>query len=146
MFSALKAGGRACAMVFSAPEQNPCIGILVSTAFKHAGLPPPDPYQRGGLLSLGKPGLMDDLFSRAGFSHVATTKVAAPFRLPSVQDYLDFVKTSASPVIQVLAKLDDAGREAAWSEIADNLSRFNTPNGWEGPNELLLTVGQRSSA
>jgi SAM-dependent methyltransferase len=145
MFRALKPGGRACAMVFSGPERNPCIGVLVSTAFKHASLPPPDPYRPGGLSSLGRPGLMDELFRRAGFSHVATTKVIAPFRLPSAQDYLDFVRTSASPILQILGRLDDQKREAAWAEIADRLSAFNTCDGWEGPNELLLTAGQRST-
>jgi SAM-dependent methyltransferase len=143
MFRALKPGGRACAAVFSGPERNPCIGILVSTAFRHAGLPLPDPYQPGGLLSLGRPGLMDELFRCAGFSHVATTKVMAPFRLPSAQDYLDFVRTSASPILQILGRLDDVKREAAWAEIADRLSAFSTSGGWEGPNELLLTAGQR---
>lgn len=143
MFRALKPGGRVCAMVFSGPERNPCVGILVSTAFKHAGLPPPDPYQPGGLLSLGKPGLMDELFRCAGFSDVATTQVIAPFRLPSVQDYLDFVRTSASPILQILGRLDNVKREAAWGEIAERLSAFNTADGWEGPNELLLTAGQR---
>ena len=143
MFRALKPGGRACAMVFSAPDKNPCITILLSTALKHAGLPARDPYQPGGLLSLGKPGLIDELFRQAGFSQVATTKVVAPFRLPSVKDYLDFIRTSASPIVQILGRLDDAARYAAWTEIESKLSAFNTPAGWEGPNELLLTMGRR---
>jgi SAM-dependent methyltransferase len=143
MHRALKPGGWACTMVFSGPERNPCIGILVSTACKYRGLPLPDPYRPGGLLSLGRPGLMDELFCRAGFSNVATTRVAAPFRLPSVQDYLDFVRTSASPILQVLAPLDSGRREAAWAEMADRLGAFNTSGGWQGPNELLLTAGQR---
>jgi SAM-dependent methyltransferase len=143
IFKALKPGGRACTMVFSAPDKNPCIAILVSTALKHAGLPPRDPYQPGGLLSLGKPGLVDDLFRQAGFSEVATIKVMAPFRLPSAADYLDFIRTSAGPILQILARLDDVAREAAWVEIETKLSAFNTPSGWEGPNELLLTVGRR---
>jgi ubiquinone/menaquinone biosynthesis C-methylase UbiE len=67
IYRALRPGGRGCTMVFSAPETNPCIAILVSTALKHAGLPPRDPYQSGGLLSLGKPMLIDDLFNQAGF-------------------------------------------------------------------------------
>jgi SAM-dependent methyltransferase len=145
MFHALKPGGRACTMVFSTPDSNPCVAMLVATACKHAGLPPPDPYRPGGLLSLGKPGLMDELFTRAGFSQVATTKIAAPFRLPSLQDYLDFVRMSASPILQILAPLDEVRREAAWTEIADKLSAFDTSDGWEGPNELRLTVGQRIS-
>jgi SAM-dependent methyltransferase len=146
MLRALKPGGRACTMVFSGPERNPCIGHLVSTAFKHAGLPLPDPYRPGGLLSLGKPGLTDELFRRAGFSRVATISITAPFHLPSVQHYLDFVRTSAGPVLQVLARLDEARRDAVWAEAADKLSAFNTCNGWEGPNEMLLTAGQRASA
>ena len=140
---ALKPGGMACTMVFSAPDKNPCVAILMSTALKHAGLPPRDPYQPGGLLSLGKPGRIDELFRDAGFSRVATTKVAAPFRLPSVHSYLDFVRTSASPILQILGRLDDGKRTAVWAEIEEKLSAFNTATGWEGPNELLLTVGQR---
>jgi SAM-dependent methyltransferase len=143
MHRAVKPGGSACTMVFSSPDKNPCIAILVSTAFKHAGLPPRDPYQPGGLLSLGKPGLIDELFVQAGFARVATTKVMAPFRLPSVGDYLDFIRKSASPIVQILGKLDDAAKEAAWAEIEQKLSAFNTLGGWEGPNELLLTVGRR---
>jgi SAM-dependent methyltransferase len=143
MYRALKPGGRACTMVFSTPDKNPCVSILVSTAFKHAGLPPRDPYQPGGLLSLGKPGLVDELFQQAGFSRVATTKLAAPFKLPSVKDYLDFIRNSASPILQILGRLDAQAKEAAWAEIESKLSAFNTADGWEGPNELLLTMGRR---
>lgn len=143
MFRALKPSGRACAMVFSTPDKNPCVSILVATALKHASLPPRDPYQPGGLLSLGKPGLIDELFRQAGFSRVATTKVMAPFRLPSVKDYLDFIRTSASPILQILGRLDATARDAAWVDIEGKLRAFNTTDGWEGPNELLLTVGRR---
>jgi hypothetical protein len=74
---------------------------------------------------------------------VATTKFTAPFALPSVKDYLDFIRTSASPILQILGRLDQAARDVTWAEIEDKLSAFNTPSGWEGPNELLLTVGRR---
>jgi ubiquinone/menaquinone biosynthesis C-methylase UbiE len=143
MHRVLRPGGKAAAMVFSSPDRNPCVGILVSTAMKHAGLPPRDPYQPGGLMSLGKPGLLDELFRAAGFSDVSTTKVAAPMRLPSVEHYLDFIRTSASPILQIIAGMDDGRKNAVWAEIADRLDTFSTPDGWVGPNELLLTVGQR---
>jgi SAM-dependent methyltransferase len=101
---ALRPGGRFCTLVFSTPEANPCVGILLRTALQHAGLPPRHPYQPGALLSLGKPGLMDDLFRQAGFAGVATSKIAAPFRLPSARDYLDFIRSSASPILGILKK------------------------------------------
>lgn len=130
-------------MVFSTPDKNPCVAILVSTALKHAGLPPRDPYQPGGLLSLGKPGLIDELFRQAGFLRVATTQIETPFRLPSVRDYLDFVRRSASPILQIVDRLDVAAKSAAWADIEGELSAFSTHDGWEGSNELLLTVGHR---
>lgn len=140
---ALKPGARLATLVFGEPAHNPCITILMSTALRHAGQPPRDPYTPGTLLSLGRLGLLDELFRQAGFGNVATTVLAAPFRLPSARDYLDFVRSSATPILQILAPLDDTARQAAWSEIEDKLNAFRTPDGWVGPNELLLTVGQR---
>ena len=144
MHQALRPGGGACTLVFSRPEDNPCISILLSTALKHAGLPPRDPSVPGGLLSLGQPGRIDELFIAAGFEDVATTQIDAPFHLPSVGAYLDFVRSSASPIQQILAGLDDVSASAAWAEMEERLSTFNTPTGWVGPNELLLTAGRRA--
>lgn len=143
MHRALRPAGGACAMVFSTPERNPCVTILMSTALKHAGLPPRDPYAAGGLLSLGRPGRIDELFKSAGFRDVATTAIEAPFRLPSVRDYLAFIRSSASPIQQILGRLDEAAAAAAWGEMEERLSVFATPLGWVGPNELLLTAGRR---
>jgi len=143
MHRALKPGAGVCTMVFSGPEKNPCVAILMSTALKHAGLPPRDPYQPGGLLSLGKPGLIDELFRSAGLKDVATTKMDVPFRLPSARDYLHFIRSSASPIQQILGKLGKAGAEAAWTEMEERLRAFETAAGWEGPNELLLKAAMR---
>ena len=142
MRHALRPGGGVCTMVFAAPERNPCITILMSTAMKHAGLPPRDPYRPGGLLSLGKPGLIDSLFTQAGFNEVATTVIDAPFRMPSVRHYLDFIRTSASPVMQILGRLDAAAAHAAWPDGTAPVG-VQHRNRLEGPNELLLTAGRR---
>ena len=140
---ALKPGGAACVVVFSTPAANPCVGILLGTALEHAKMPPRDPFQPGGLFSLGKPGLLDALFKDAGFRDVATTRLPAPFRLPSARAYLDFVRSSASPIQQILGSVGEAAREAAWTAMEQRLQQFATPQGWEGPNELLLTAGRR---
>ena len=143
MHRALRAGGGICTMVFSRPECNPCICILMTTAFKHAGLPARDPFTPGGLLSLGQPGRADALFAAAGFQDVATTAVDAPFRLPTVRHYLDFIRASASPIQHILSHLSPQAADAAWAEMEERLSVFTTPKGWVGPNELLLTAARR---
>lgn len=143
MHRALKPGGRACTLVFSSAQHNPCVTTLLSTALKHAGLAPRPASQPGGLLSLGQPGLMDRLFTQAGFSEVATTTLDAPFQLPSARHYLDFIRSSASPIQQILGKLDARAVAAAWAEMEQRLALYATATGWEGPNELLLTAGRR---
>lgn len=140
---ALRPGGGVCTMVFSRPEKNPCVTILISTALKHAGLPARDPFLPGGLLSLGQPGRIDALFRSAGFDDVATTALDAVFRVPTVDRYLAFVRSSASPILEILAQLDAAATEAAWSEMRERLTEFTTRDGWEGPNELLLTAARK---
>jgi SAM-dependent methyltransferase len=139
----LKDGGSICTMVFSTPQSNPCVTALMATAIKHAGLPPPDPFRPGGLLSLGKPGLIDALFREAGFREVATTKMAAPFRMPTAKAYLDFVKTSAGPIVAIIERLAPAKQDAVWIEMEDRLRTFETETEWIGPNELLLTAARR---
>lgn len=143
MHRALRPGGGVCTIVFSGPERNPCLTILMGTALRHAGLPARDPGAPGSLLSLGRPGRIDALFQEAGFRDVATTAMEAVFRMPSVDDYLDFVRSSASPILQILAGLGEVAAEAAWDDIRERLRAFDTPTGWEGPNELLITAARR---
>jgi SAM-dependent methyltransferase len=145
MHRALRPGGGACTVVFSGPERNPCVAILMATALKHAGRPGGDPRAPGGLLSLGQPDLVDGLFRSAGFRDVATTAMDAVFRMPSVDDYLAFVRRSASPILGILAQLAPAAAEAAWAEMRQRLDIYTTRDGWAGPNELLLTAGRRAA-
>ncbi len=143
MHRALRPGGRVCTVVFSTPQHNPCITALTATALRHAGMPGRDPFAAGSLFSLSRPGQLDVLFQQAGFSDVATTAMDAVFPMPTVDDYLRFVRSSASPVLQILAGLDEAAAQAAWDDIRQQLQAFDTPAGWAGPNELLLTAARK---
>ncbi|RQP24427.1 class I SAM-dependent methyltransferase [Piscinibacter terrae] len=143
MHRVLRPGGGICTMVFSRPEKNPCVALLMQTALQHAGMPARSPFQPGGLMSLGQPGLIDGLFEQAGLRQVATTAIEAPFRLPTARHYLDFVRASASPIQQILSRLDVAAQDAAWQDMEARLHAFDTADGWVGPNELLLTAARR---
>lgn len=144
VYASLKPGARFAALVFAAPEDNPCIAILMATALQHAGLPPRDPYTPGGLLSLGRPGHLDQLFEAAGYRDISTFRIEAPFRLPSVDDYIAFLRTAAAPVRVILSRLTPEAQDAAWHDLRTRLSAFTTPSGWSGPNTLLCTVGRKA--
>jgi hypothetical protein len=42
-----------------------------------------------------------------------------------------------------LTKLSNTDRALAWSEIEQQLSRFEGPNGFEAPEEWLIAVGTK---
>jgi ubiquinone/menaquinone biosynthesis C-methylase UbiE len=136
--AALKPGGRYAALVFGAPQHNPCITVMASTARRHAGLAPGSPFEPGTLLSLGQPGRLAELLAHAGFEQIELRDIAAPMRLPSVRHYIDFVQAAGSPIMALLAPLPAVARRAAWRDIERQLECFNTAEGWQGPNGLLL--------
>ena len=139
---ALKPGARFSALVFAGPQNNPCLAVTMRTARNHAGLmgEPASPFTPGTLMSLGKPGLLAQLLNDAGFVDINVQFVNAPFRLPTSRHYIDFLRSAASPVIEILAPLSASAQADAWDDMAAQLNLFATADGWVGPNELLLAT------
>jgi SAM-dependent methyltransferase len=142
---ALKPGGRLGAVVFSHSQHNPCLTIMMATALRHAGLPPRPAFAPGTLLSLGQPGLLEQLLQEAGFIGIHVLAMSAPFRMLSGAHYIDFVKAGGSPIMEVLAPLSTRAQSDAWCDMSQQLDVFTTATGWEGPNELLLCSAKTPS-
>jgi SAM-dependent methyltransferase len=142
MRRALRDGGRVSAIVYSTPERNAFFAIPVSVIRRHAGLPPPAPGMPGPF-SLGQPGALEAAYEEAGFGEVEVRSVEAPVRFSSAAACVRFERESFGALHQMLAGLDVAGREAAWEEIEGELVRFEGPNGFEGPCELLVAAGTK---
>ncbi len=144
--AALRPGGRFSAVVFGSPTGNPCVATMLAIARKHTGVEPATPLSAeapGTLFSLGRPELMSELLYRAGFVEIGIRTISAPMRLPSSEHYVAFVRSAALPIVQLLAALPEAAQRAAWDDIAAQLARFDTTDGWQGPNELLLCSATR---
>ncbi|MEO7053533.1 MAG: methyltransferase domain-containing protein [Rhizomicrobium sp.] len=139
--TALRPGGRFGALVFSAPPGNPTLGIIMPIALRHAGQPPRDPFQPGSLMSLGKPGLLEQLFQDAGFREIRVTRIAAPIRAASVEAYLQFLQSAAAPVRDLLNGMSADIRQAALAEMAAALLPFLQDGAFQAGTELLLASG-----
>ena len=63
--------------------------------------------------------------------------------MPSVDDYLAFVRSSAGPILKILARLDAGRAGRGMGRHREQLHAFDNAYGWEGPNELLITAGRR---
>jgi SAM-dependent methyltransferase len=140
MRRALRPGGRLAGIVYSTPEANAFFSIPVSIIRRRAQLPAPAPGQPGPF-SLGAPGVIEASYERAGFTEVEVRRMSTPLRLASAAEFVRFARESFGALHQMLSGLSDAEREEAWGEIERELSQFETPDGFEGPCELLVAAG-----
>ena len=140
MHRALKPGGRVAAIVYSTPDKNQFFSTPVAVIRRRAALGPPLPGQPGPF-SLGSPGVLETAFAQAGFHEIETRLIPAPLKMATSADCVRFERESFGALHQMLAGLDEAGRQAAWDEIARELAKFQGPNGFEGPCELIVAVG-----
>ena len=142
MRRALRDGGRIAAIVYSTPDRNEFFSVPVSIIRRRAQLPPPKPGQPGPF-SLGGPGVLEAALNTAGFSDVTVTAVPAPLRLGSAAECVRFERDSFGALHQMLAGVAPDDRQDVWDEIEAALSRFETPEGFVGPCELLVGSGTK---
>jgi SAM-dependent methyltransferase len=134
---ALVPGGRVGAIVFAEPDRNGFFSVPIGIVRTRAQLPPPAPGLPGPFSATG----IGDLLEEAGFSDVEVERVAAPLRLPSAADCARLERESFGALHQMLSGLTPAERDEAWVEIETELRRFEGPDGFVGPCELLVAAG-----
>jgi SAM-dependent methyltransferase len=136
----LKPGGRIGAIVYSTPENNAFFAIPVSIIRRRAKLPPPVPGQPGPF-SLGADGVLAAALERAGFRNVIVDKMDSPVRSPSAAECVRFERESFGALHQMMATLSDDERADTWREIEGALRKFEGPDGFVGPCEMLVAAG-----
>ena len=129
-------------MVYSTAETNPFFSIPVSIIRRRAKLPPPLSGQPGPF-SLGGEGVLEQVFSDAGFRNIQVETINAPVRVSSAAECLQFEQESFGALHQMLAGLSNTEQDEAWSEIEEALGQFESNGQFEGPCEMLVAVGTK---
>lgn len=135
----LRPGGAVAAISYGTPERNGFFAEPVAIIRRRAGLGPPLPGQPGPF-SLGQPGVIEELLRGAGFRDVRVHRLAAPVRMATAAECVRFERESFGALHQMLSGLDVPEREAAWAEIAEALSAYESPDGFAGPCELVVAA------
>ena len=102
---------------------------------RHQGCPAPSAWVA--------PGVAEAAYAAAGLVDVTVTPVPSPVRLESAAECVRFEQESFGALHQMLSGVDDRERAAAWTEIHEELSRFDTDEGFVGPCEMLVVSGTR---
>jgi SAM-dependent methyltransferase len=140
----LRPGGRLSAIVYSTAERNPFFSIPVGIIRRIAGLPAPAPGLPGPF-SLGSPGVLESAYADAGFEDVEVRALDAPLRFPTAAECVRFERESFGALHAMLADVTETERDQAWREIETELRQFQTPDGFEGPCQLLIGSARRGA-
>jgi len=69
--------------------------------------------------------------------------VDTPLRMDSAADCLCFAQESFGALHQMLAKLNDSARAAAWAEVGTALAEFEDADGFTGPCQTLVAAATK---
>jgi ubiquinone/menaquinone biosynthesis C-methylase UbiE len=141
-YRVLRDGGRISTIVYSTPQKNGFFSIPVSIIHRIADLPPPAPGLPGPF-SLSGLGVLETAYKAAGFRGISVRVLDAPVRLPSAAECVRFERESFGALHAMLANVSEADRNRAWTEIEKALRRFEGPDGFVGPCELLVGAARR---
>jgi SAM-dependent methyltransferase len=138
----LKRGGKIGAIVYSTADRNGFFSVPVSIIRRRANLPAPLPGQPGPF-SLGAEGILEKAFEQAGFINVKTVRIDSPLRLSTAKECVRFEKESFGALHQMMSILSEQEKESVWLEIEEELTKFEKENGFVGPCEVVVAVGEK---
>jgi SAM-dependent methyltransferase len=138
----VKPGGKVAVMVYAALERNPYHSIFQETVRRLGNIPWPAPGEPW-MFALGAPGVLEGLYREAGFQSVSVHAAPIPRGFPSAAAAVGNMRKAAGDLKELMTQLNEADRERAWTEIAEQFKQFEGPNGFEIPGEVLVAVGTK---
>lgn len=114
MIRVLKTGGHIVASVWSTPEKNFWVANSMGTMISRLQLNQPAPGAPG-IWRCSQPGLMADLFRKAGLKNVREKEVAGKLHCGTIETYWNFITETASPV--AFMKADETVKQQIKEEV-----------------------------
>lgn len=142
----LKPGGKASVTVWGSPDKSPVMSIVMKTVSKHVPeMKPPTPGTPGGPFSIPSIDLLQDYFSKAGFSDFkATTTEATGVETNTVEEFWQGMTEVVGFLVILLSRLPEEKKQAIKNDVMQSL-RSIFPSG--GPvkfkGELILGTGTK---
>jgi SAM-dependent methyltransferase len=137
IYDRLRPGGKVSVIVYSTPDRNEFFSVPVGIIRRRADLPAPAPGLPGPF-SMGAPGVLEAALETAGFKDVRVQAIDSPVLMDSSEECFRFEHESFGALHQMLSGLSEDERAETWDEVAQALKKFDTPDGFVGPCELLV--------
>ncbi|MDH3980946.1 MAG: class I SAM-dependent methyltransferase [Gammaproteobacteria bacterium] len=113
----MKDNARLAVACWTAPDQNPFVGLLMQVLANHMELPRPPPGTPG-IFALADPQHLQQVIESAGFRNVVLESVEIDVvEVENGQQYWEAMSDLAAPIMMLVNQLDTATRKAYASEV-----------------------------
>ena len=116
MYRVLKPGGTMATSVWNIPEKNFWVTAVMGTIARNMELPAPPPGAPG-MFRCAKPGLMQEIFQKAGFQNIKEKEVPSQLKSGTPGRYWEMMTEVGAPIVAALSKADDATKEKIRKEV-----------------------------
>jgi ubiquinone/menaquinone biosynthesis C-methylase UbiE len=136
----LRPGARMAIASWGPPDRVPFIAVPMMTAMKRLDIPPPPPGTPGPL-SRPTPEAIGGLLEAGGFSGVEVDEMEVSFEWGSPEEFTQFIKEIAPPVIKLIEPHPEEIQEETWDAITEAARRHSDDGKLRMTNLVLIAAG-----
>lgn len=112
----LKPSGKIAISVWNIPEKNFWVTAIMGTIKKHIDIPE-NPSGAPGMFRCCKPGLMKEIFEKAGFKNISEQEVTSSLNCGTLDRYWSMMTEIGAPIVTALSKADNHLKEQIKNEV-----------------------------
>jgi ubiquinone/menaquinone biosynthesis C-methylase UbiE len=146
IYKSLNKGGRFAASVWSTSEKVPQLALAMDTVRRELNIPSlPPRYGTPGPFSLADENILKNSFINCGFKDINIERINVAFEFDSAEEYTNFTKDIAAPVLAMLADQSLDRKEQIWKAVTEAARKYVKSN--TGAiildNEAICIVGRK---
>lgn len=122
MSRVLKPSGKIATSVWNIPEKNFWVTATMGTIMKHIDVPQNAPGAPG-MFRCCKPGLMKEIFEKAGFKNITEEEITTTLDCGTPDRYWSMMTEVGAPIVAALSKADDNLKEKIKNEVFETVSQ-----------------------
>ena len=145
IYKSLVTGGRFAASVWATSEKVPQLALAMDTVRKVLNIPSSSSSRTPGPYSLADETILKNSFIRCGFKDIEIERINVTFEFDTAEEYTNFTKDIAVPVLAMLADQTSDHKEKIWKAITEAATKYikNNTDSIVLDNEAICIVGEK---
>lgn len=145
IYKSLIDGGRFAATVWATSEKVPQLSLAMDTIVKELDLSSKYRCDISKPYSLSDANILKTAFTKCGFKDIHIDRINVTFEFNSAEEYTNFTKDIAAPVLAILANQTLERKKQAWEAVTEAVGKYVSGSNSSIilDNEAICIVGKK---